>query len=136
MIWESLIAPITSIIDKIIPDPKVAQEAKFNLLKLQQDGTLKEAEIQLSAILTEAQSQDKWTSRARPSFLYVIYIMILSAIPMGILHAFNPNLASSIAEGMKLWLQAIPDALWTLFGAGYLGYSFSRSFDKAKGAKT
>src|SRR5512137_2244250 len=38
----------------------------------------------IGAALSEAQSQDKWTSRARPSFMYVIYIIILAGIPVAI----------------------------------------------------
>jgi len=34
---------------------------------------------------------------------------------------------------VKLGLAAIPDSLYTLFGAGYLGYTGARSFDKIKG---
>jgi hypothetical protein len=120
------------IIDKIWPDPEKKAEAQAKLLTLQQSGELKELEIAMSAILAEAQSSDPWTSRARPSFLYVVYIIILSAIPMGILHAVSPETATNIAIGFKAWLAAIPDPMWTLFGAGYLGYAGARSFDKRK----
>jgi hypothetical protein len=120
------------IIDKIWPDPEKKAEAQAKLLTLQQSGELKELEIAMSAILAEAQSSDPWTSRARPSFLYVVYIIILSAIPMGILHAVSPETAANIAIGFKAWLAAIPDPMWTLFGAGYLGYAGARSFDKRK----
>lgn len=126
-----------SLIDRLFPD-KVAQsaeraKAEMELATLAQDGRLKELGIQMSAIVTEAQSADPWTSRARPSFLYVIYIMILLAVPMGALSAFQPEIAARVADGMQKWLAAIPDALWALFGAGYLGYSGMRSYDKAKG---
>ena len=126
-----------SLIDRLFPD-KIAQaseraKAELELASLAQDGRLKELGIQMSAIVTEAQSADPWTSRARPSFLYVIYIMILLAVPMGVLSAFQPEIAARVADGMQKWLGAIPDSLWALFGAGYLGYSGMRSFDKAKG---
>lgn len=120
----------STIIDKLFPDPVKRDEAKLQLAKLQQDGELKALETRMSAIIAEAKSTDKWTSRARPSFLYVIYIMILSALPMGVLFAFEPAVAHNIAEGMQAWLKAIPEPLYALFGAGYLGYSASRSYDK------
>ena len=85
----------------------------------------------LSAILAEAKSADPWTSRARPSFMYVFYLLILAAIPMGILHAFEPTIAQSIADGFQKWLGVIPSEIWALFGAGYLGYGHFRSKDKA-----
>lgn len=126
----------STIIKRLFPDKDEQMKKQIELQQMIQNGELKQTEIHLSAILAEAKSSDPWTSRARPSFLYVIYIMILVAIPMGILHAYNPGLATSIATGMKEWLGAIPNALWGLFGAGYLGYSASRSYDKGKLMKT
>ena len=124
------------LIDKLFPDPQQRAQAQAELLRLQQSGELQQIEVQLSAIIAEAQSQDRWTSRARPSFLYVIYVMILAAIPMGILHAVRPEIAVSIAAGMQAWLEAIPEQLWWLFGTGYLGYTGFRSLDKrGKGQK-
>lgn len=129
--------PITAVLsvgekllDKFIPDPAEKAKAKAEMLRMAQDGELKELEIRMSAILAEAKSADPWTSRARPSFLYVMYALILAAIPMGVLHAYHPDLAVSIATGMKAWLAALPEELWWLFGAGYLGYTGARSLDK------
>ncbi|WP_430983665.1 holin family protein, partial [Escherichia coli] len=81
---DGLIGPITSIIDKIIPDPKARDEAKLKLLTLQGTQEMEQVKTQISAILAEAQSADPWTSRARPSFLYVMYTLLLWAIPMGL----------------------------------------------------
>ncbi len=76
---------------------EISPEAKAVAL-----GKLQEMEngIQLATIsvaLAEAQSSDKWTSRARPSFLYVMYTMILFAIPFGFLYAFRPEFAAKMA---------------------------------------
>jgi len=120
------------IVDKLFPDPVKAAEAKLQLASLKQQGDLKELEVSMSAILAEAQSEDPWTSRARPSFLYVIYFLLLMGVPMGILSAYSPNTATAIATGFGEWLKAIPDALYGLFGAGYLGYTGFRSLDKRK----
>lgn len=126
-----------SLIDRLFPD-KVAQaeqraKAELELATLQQSGKLQEIQIQLSAILAEAQSPDPWTSRARPSFLYVIYLFILAAIPFGILFAFKPDAAMQVSQGVKAWLEAIPEEMWWLFGAGYLGYTGARGFEKVRG---
>lgn len=118
------------LIDKIWPDPAEREKAKAQLLQMQQRGELKELETRMSAIIAEAQSKDPWTSRARPSFMYVMYTMILASIPMGVLHAFDPAMAVSIADGMKAWLSAIPQEMWMLFGVGYTGYTYARSKDK------
>lgn len=126
------------IIDRLFPD-KVAQAeqraaAELALFKMQQDGKLAEGAQQLSVILAEAQSADPWTSRARPSFLYVVYILILASLPMGILAAFSPETAVRIAEGMKAWLAAIPPEIIELFKWVMLGYIAGRSVEKVKGA--
>jgi len=123
---------IPTILDKIIPDPAQKAAATLKLLELQQSGDLKELETQMSAIVMEAKSADPWTSRARPSFLYVVYIIILMALPMGVLSAFSQETATAIAEGFKAWLAAIPSEMWSLFGIGYLGYVTGRSYDKKK----
>jgi hypothetical protein len=121
------------VLDKIFPDPVEREKAKLELIKAQQEGKFKEIETQMSAILAEAKSADPWTSRARPSFLYVMYIMILAAIPMGILSVFNPEAAVQVANGMKAWLAAIPNELYAVFGVGYTGYTVARSaWDKKK----
>ena len=67
-ILEALIGPIVSLIDKVIPDPEARAKAKLELLKLQGSQEFERIEAQLSAIVTEANSQDPWTSRARPTF--------------------------------------------------------------------
>ncbi len=132
-IIDSLIAPISSLIDKIIPDPRARDAAKLELLKLQGSQDMEALRTQLSAIVAEANSADPWTSRARPSFLYVMYAMILWSIPMGLIAAVQPKMASNIAAGMTAYLLAIPESMWALFGTGYLGYTAARSWGKARG---
>jgi hypothetical protein len=123
----------SKVIDKIFPDASERDKAKLELIKVQADGQLKELEIQLSAILAEANSTDPWTSRARPSFLYVVYILILSSIPMGILYAYSPDTAMAISTGFSAWLNAIPTDIIDLFQYVMLGYIGGRSFEKLKG---
>lgn len=130
---DALIAPIAGLIDKIIPDPRAREAAKLELLKLQGTHDMETLRTQLSAIVAEAQSSDPWTSRARPSFLYVMYVMILWAIPMGLISAVQPTMARNLAAGMAAYLAAIPESMWALFGTGYLGYTAARTWGKAKG---
>lgn len=136
-----LIAPIADfankLVDRLFPD-KVAQEKeraqfKIAVMEMEREGDLKHLQQSMAAILSESQSADPWTSRARPSFMYVMYIMILMAIPMGFVAAFRPEIASAVASGMQAWLAAIPDSLYTLFGVGYLGYAGARTYEKRKG---
>lgn len=130
---ESIVGPIASLIDKIIPDPKARDAAKLELLKMQGSQEMEATRTQLSAILAEAQSPDPWTSRARPSFLYVMYAIILWAIPMGLIAAVWPEAAAQIAAGMNAYLGGLPEPLYALFGTGYLGYTAARQWGKAKG---
>ncbi len=123
------------IIDKLFPDPEQKAKAQLELLAMQQSGELEGVKVQLSAIIAEAQSADPWTSRARPSFLYVVYILLLSAIPMGVLTVFNPGAALDLTTGFKAWLGAIPDSILTLFGTVMTGYVIGRSWEKTKGIK-
>ena len=132
----TLIGPVFDLIGKYFPSEEEKTKAKLALLEAESNGKLEETKQQLSAILAEATSSDPWTSRARPSFLYVIYICILFALPMGFLSAYNPAIAANVAAGFKLWLAAIPESMWALFGVGYLGYTGARTWEKGKGVTT
>ena len=125
----------SKIIDKIFPDPEQKAKAQLELLQMQQNGELEQVKVQLSAIITEAQSADPWTSRARPSFLYVVYILLLWSLPMGVLFVINPDAAERFTDGFKAWMNAIPEPILTLFGTVMLGYVVGRSWEKVKGIK-
>jgi len=113
-------------------EPLDATKAAELALKVQEMENSLEA-ARMNVVLAEASSQDKWTSRARPAFMYVIYVLILSSIPMGIVYAINPQLSENITTGFQGWLKAIPSDLYMLFGAGYLGYGAFRTVDKKYG---
>ena len=124
-----------TVVDKFAMDKGEKEKLKLQARALDQAGEFKGIDLAFGAIMAEAQSKDPWTSRARPSFLYVMYIMILSAIPFGILHIFAPAAASALTAGMKAWFDAIPTELYVLFGVGYTGYAGMRTIDKAKKLK-
>lgn len=134
-ILAGLIGPVAGLIDKIIPDPQARDRAKLELLRLEGSQEMETLRTQLSAIVAEAQSTDPWTSRARPSFLYVMYALLLWAIPMGLLSAFRPDMARGVAEGMNAYLAGIPEPLYALFGTGYLGYTAARTWGKIRGVE-
>ena len=131
---EALIGPVASLIDKVIPNPAQRDKAKLELLQLQGSQELAEIQARLSAIVAEANSHDPWTSRARPSFLYVMYVLLLWALPMGLLSLFSPDQAQAIAAGMNAYLAGIPEPLCVLFGTGYLGYTAARQWGKVAGS--
>ena len=132
---EAVIGPVAKLLDKIIPDPEARDRAKLELLKLEGDQEMQAIGVQMQAIVAEAQSADPWTSRARPSFLYVMYTLILWAIPMGLIAAADPRLALGIGNGMTAYLRGIPEELYALFGTGYLGYTAARTWGKVKGVE-
>ena len=135
-IIEGLIGPLAKLIDKIIPDPEARDRAKLELLKLEGQQEMEAIRTQMAAIIAEANSTDPWTSRARPSFLYVMYALLLWAIPMGLIAAARPEMAQGIAAGMNAYLAGIPEPLYALFGTGYLGYTAARAWGKAKGVES
>ena len=129
---EGLIGPVAGLIDKLIPDPKAREAAKLELLRLEGTQELERIKTQMAAVLAEAGSTDPWTSRARPSFLYVMYALLLWSIPMGLIAAAQPQMAEAIGRGMNAYLAGIPEPLYALFGTGYLGYTVAREWGKAK----
>jgi len=132
---EAIVGPVSRLLDKIIPDPEARDRAKLELIKLQGDQEMQAIGAQMQAIVAEAQSPDPWTSRARPSFLYVMYALILWAIPMGLIAAADPKLALGIGNGMASYLRGLPEELYMLFGTGYLGYTAARTWGKARGVE-
>ena len=134
-ILDAVVGPVAKLLDKIIPDPQARDKAKLELLKLQGDQEMAAIGQQMQAIIAEANSADPWTSRARPSFLYVMYALILWSVPMGLIAAADPRMAKGIAEGMTAYLRGIPEELYALFGTGYLGYTAARTWGKLKGVE-
>lgn len=120
-----------SIIGKLFPDPAQKAKAELELLAMQQSGELKELEVRMSAIIAESNSPDPWTSRARPSFLYVFYFVILSLIIFApVLGVFFPEQMGTFFDNVAKGFAAIPEELWWVFTTGYLGYSGVRTFEK------
>jgi len=122
---------INTAIDKIWPNPEDKAKAECMLMTAQ----LESVKLQMSVMLAEANSADPFTSRARPSFLYVVYTMILWAIPMGIISAVSPEIATNITKGALDWLSKIPPDFYDLFKWVMLGYIGSRGYEKTKGIK-
>ena len=131
---ELLAGPLAKLagelIDNLFETEEEKAAAKARLMTLEQQGKLAELEISIATILAEARSRDPWTSRARPTFLYVMYAIIALAFVGGVLGIWWPLQVARAAENIAGMLSAIPENLWWLFGAGYLGYTGARSFDK------
>jgi hypothetical protein len=76
----------------------------------------REIEAASRNIVAEATSSDKFTSRARPAFMYVVNCILLwnyIAVPM-----------------FKREPVTLPEALFWLFGSAVLGYTGARTWEK------
>lgn len=119
---------VANLFDRAIPDETARNAAKLELLRLGN-------ESKRTAMLIEVESNDPWTCRARPAFLYVMYALLLWAIPMGLIAGVRPDMAEAITRGMRAYLESLPEPLYALFGTGYLGYTAARAWGKAKGVE-
>ncbi len=131
-ITGDLISGAFGLIDDLFTSDEEREAAKLKVMQLNAENKLKHMEVAMSAIITEGQSKDPWTSRARPSFLYVVYILLLTSIPMGVLYAVSPDTANNITTGFQEWLNAIPEAIIDLFTIVMLGYTGARTVEKVK----
>lgn len=99
-------------------DLKMAENAT-NILKLDADLESKLQETAGQNIRAEAASGDKFTSRARPTFLYVVETILLwNYIVVPMFHQVPVEL---------------PEPLFWLFGSGFLGYTGARTWEKFAG---
>ncbi len=117
-------------------EPIDASKAAEIALKVQElEASLETARMQV--MLAEASSSDKWTSRARPAYMYVFYTIILTlGVIAPVFGVFFPAQMKIFFENVGAGFRAIPDIAWEVFCVGYLGYTGLRSFDKWKtGAK-
>jgi hypothetical protein len=127
---QAVLPFIFNMIDRVIPDQAAREQAKLEVMKTENQQALSEIQASLSAVMAEAQSIDVWTSRARPTFLYVMYGVLILCFAGGIIGIWYPGETQQAAVNINALLRALPEDLYTLFGMGYLGYTGARSFEK------
>ncbi|MEM7047838.1 MAG: 3TM-type holin [Pseudomonadota bacterium] len=120
-------------LDKVLPDEGARATAHRELEKILAENDGKEIEAVMQMRLAEIRSNDRWISRARPTFLYLIYAMIALCPMIGGVSIWYPAEIAAMTSGMSLFFEAIPGDLWALFGVGFVGYSAARTIDKVKG---
>ena len=113
---------------KLNPEEKAKIQAQmeqnsFELAKLQaeleskeKDQIAKEIEAASANIRAEVASGDKFTSRSRPSFIYMMLAIMLCN------YILFPLLRRPVVE--------YPEALFWLFGSVMLGYTGARTWEK------
>jgi hypothetical protein len=129
---------VLGILDRIKVSPtekaKIQEALDQNAFELQKmqlemeqhlaDLQAKETEAASANIQAEAKSGDKFVSRSRPTFLYIMYAVI----------TFNfiiLPVIEMIRGATTLVPLNIPSEAYWLFGSGYLGYAGFRSLDKS-----
>lgn len=91
---------------------------------------------QLELALEDSRSGDKFRSRARPLFLYVMYFLLCCSIPISLMGAIYPAFMGSFLDALGGFFRAIPGDLYALLGACFGFYSTGRTLEKIKGKTT
>lgn len=121
------------LIRKLIPDEEGQRAAEAQLEAMRQSGELAELQTRMSAINTEGGSADAWTSRARPAFLYVFYVILVVMVVVAPLMGLKfPDLMDLYYMNVAKGFAAIPEEVWWTFTTGYLGYGGLRTLEKVK----
>ena len=113
---------VAGIVDRFVTTPDEKAKALIELRAME----VRETEIIVSSatavLKAEAESPDPWVRRARPTFLYIMYaVLVFNFILVPVFQLFiNQPIAPII----------LPADLYYLFGAGFLGYVGARSWDK------
>ena len=122
-----LIAPITSLLERLIPDPEKAAEAKAEMMQIMLDANSKEMEAKSKIIVAEATGKSSIQRTWRPHLMY-LFMWIL---------AFNYIIAPTIMMfGVDIPTLEIPSHMWGLLTIGVGGYIGASSYDKRTKMKT
>jgi hypothetical protein len=113
--WQALIPLFGNIIDKVLPDPQAAADAKIKMLEMAQKGELAELSARAEIVKTEAASQSWLASSWRP-----ITMLVFTGLIVARWFGWSaPNLSE--AEYLKLW---------DIVELGLGGYVIGRSVEK------
>lgn len=123
---------IQTIVNKFVPDKNVQEQVRLALeqnqtqiAQMQDDMEIKLNDIAGQNIRADAQSEDKFTQRARPFFMYIVEaILAFNYMGLPIYEMFT---------GKSLAPIVLPGDLLTLFGVCVTGYVFSRTAEKVAG---
>lgn len=133
-VLQLILGPVTTLLDKLIPDPQAKAAAQLELIKLEQAGQFKELDAQLARDLgqievnkAEAASGNAFASSWRPLCGYVCVLGL----------AYQFVMQPLLAWGSGIWLVPVPPTLdlgdlLTMLG-GMLGLGSLRTAEKFKG---
>ena len=132
-LFDSLVKPALDAVNSIIndfhlsPEDKMKaqaaiQEASLAAAKQAEDYETKMNDIAGQNIRSETGSTDKFTARARPTFLYIVNAILgFNFLGLPLIHALGAKDAVPIN---------IPSDVLTLFGVVMTGYVVARSAEK------
>jgi hypothetical protein len=116
-----------SLIERFLPDPTAKAAAELALLKMTQEGDLKEVLAQLEINAAEAANPSLFVAGGRPFFLWV------GGVGFGYAVLLQPLFAwVSLIAGWPVPPLLDTDLLWVVV-SGLLGISGMRSVEKMKG---
>ena len=121
---SGLVGGVADIVGRFVITPDEKAKALIELRALEVRETEVIVSSAASAVKAEAESPDPWVRRARPTFLYIMYVVLVWNF---ILLPITQLLTSIPLHPIDL-----PSDLYYLFGAGYLGYVGARTWDKGK----
>jgi len=119
---SGVVGGVTDILDKFIQTPDEKAKAIIELRQLEVRETEAIVNAASAAIIEETKSNDPYVRRSRPTFLYIMYgVIVWNFILLPSVQFVTDQPVSPIA---------LPSDLYYLFGAGFLGYVGARSWDK------
>jgi len=123
--FNLLLPAVTTLLDKLIPDPQAKAAAQIKLMELSQAGQLQELESAMSIITAEARSEHWLVAAWRPITMLTFVAIVANN------YIVYPYLSLFWADAPMLDL---PESLWELIKIGLGGYVVGRSIEKTVGA--
>ena len=112
---------IDAISGKAETDPELQKLLENSKLEMARIG-LADAEGARLLIREAQKSDDAYVRRARPTFLYVMYILLILI--------YVPPIIRSVVTGEVAVFPEVPEPLFYLFGSAFLGYATLRESGK------
>lgn len=121
MVWQALIAPVSALLDKVIPDADERARLAFEIDTLAQNQHHDLMRGQLEVNKQQAAHKSMFVAGARPGTMWICNLGLLYSV---LLHPI-----------LSIWyvLPEINDAILMPVLMGLLGLGGMRSYEKAKG---
>lgn len=133
--WQVLIPAVTSILDKVIPDPAAAAEAKLKALELAQRGELAalDADVKLALGQMEVNKVEAGTDTFRGGWRPSVgWVCVFGLFYQFILQPLLPWIVT-VCGGSVPPLPAIDNETLMVLLMGMLGLGGLRTFERVKG---